>query len=476
MKAKRTRTSGTRRRLSLAICVAAIVVTLPAGCATLRFWRAVPKIAVQARFFPRAEQQAAYRRALRSPQAVAAYRFLQASRALTAAAMGRATPAQLETQLDQVLAGTTASQLGRLQRAAARLWELHQAGAPPDQRWTAVRPYLEGIERGDFAHLLDDLLAALTREYGAAGLGPGTACTLAQWAVGHDHGPFLQRFVGDLDEMIAQRRHAGDTAAARTCRTVRNRLLRQWVLDPGPPTLRLLAADLLADTLERDGAPREQAQAIAANLRQWRNRYRAEIARRPLDVLAAYQKPALAPRASQTLTTRAALTVWLAVALAVAALLTIGLAPWLFRAIAPPNDRRMFLAGAAAAIVVAVGGILWIALRPDLIRADFRADCSALRYCPVSPLVAALLVLVLIAVASRLTRKTAGGRAHRLGAVAAGTWLMLAVTLWGAAIAAEAARRDYERATAAACNAPLAALLGETQATSLLAPLRAWQP
>ncbi len=463
--------------MPLATLVAALILTLPAGCALLHFWRRVPMVAVRARFFPRQRQQEAYRLALRTPRALAAYRLQQASKALTAALTGTCDAAALANRLDAALAGPVPSQLGRLQRAAARLWEVQQAGAPPAQQWPAVRTYLEGIERADFAHFEQDLATSLAAQYRAAGIGPGTACVLAQWAIGSDHGPFLEWFTENLDRLIRERAAAGDAAAAETCRRVRNRLLRQWVLDPGPATLRLLAADLLADSLERDETAPEAPSGLRRSLRQWRGRYRSAIARRPLAALAAYRKPALAPRESETLVARAALTVWLAAALVVAALAAVVTAPGLLRRREGDGDaRRAIVTGFVAAGAVLVAGLVWIGARPEQIRADFRADFSALRYWPVSPLLAGGLTAALLLVASRVTRGAGKRRAQRLGGVAAGAWLLLAVALWAAAIASDAARRDYEQATAVACRDPIVAVLGESEATGLLAPLRAWQP
>jgi hypothetical protein len=52
---------------------------------------------------------------------------------------------------------------------------------------------------------------------------------------------------------------------------------------------------------------------------------------------------------------------------------------------------------------------------------------------------------------------------------------MLAIVLWGSALAGESARRDYERATRAAYDDVIEATVGP-DAERLLEKLREWQP
>jgi hypothetical protein len=130
------------------------------------------------------------------------------------------------------------------------------------------------------------------------------------------------------------------------------------------------------------------------------------------------------------------------------------------------------------ALLVMIGGLLWIHLWPDSIRADLRSDFSSWRYWWRHPFVAAGLTLALLSIAGWLHRSTAAGRRRlptRIGALAAGTWLVLAVMLWASAWAGERARRDYERALRAASADPVGALLGP-EADGGLRELRRWQP
>ena len=132
---------------------------------------------------------------------------------------------------------------------------------------------------------------------------------------------------------------------------------------------------------------------------------------------------------------------------------------WLGNRADQPRGAWLALQAIGVALIVTVGGLLWIHFWPESIRQDLRCDFSSLRYWWRHPFAAAGLALVLL-LAVGLVQRRCGRLAARMGAVAAGTWLLLAVVLWSSAWTGELVRRDYERALRAAYEDPVAAVLG----------------
>ncbi len=468
------------RALALVILVGAPLASVPAGCSAIRMWRRLPTPRVSR--IEADELQAAFDRANRTMPAEAREGFAlrRASATLTDAMTGAAAAEKLLPTMSTAVNALSRSRVGRLQLAAARLWLLEQAGEPIASWWPALRVYLEGMRRANLEHCQ----AALTRHwaaaYQAAGLGPGTAYGLAEDLVGHPHGPFLQFFVPRLRRVIVEREQAGDIAAATTCRNVLHSLLRQWVLEPGSAGLRLLAADLLADSLEADaGDDVAETQALAQSLRRWRSAYREAARARPMATLDPHRKPALAPAAHERLVARVGLTTWLGSATLAAAIIALLFNwSWLGDRPAVVHRARLALYVIGLSVIVTIGGILWIHLWPESIHHDLRSDFSSLRYWWRHPFAAAGLTLALLLAGGLVRRRApAGGSryAPRLGAIAVGTWLVLAAMLWSSAWVGEHARRDYERALRTAYEDPVAAVLG-FDAESALAELRRWEP
>ena len=466
--------------LPVVILLGALLASVPAGCSAVRLWRRLPARHVARLELP--ELEAAFERVNRAmtPEAREALALREASRALSGALTNAVAPDQFQPALARAVNSLTRSQVGRLQLAAARMWLLEQRDEPIERRWPVLRDYLEGMQRANLEHHQVALTQHWATAYQVVGLGPGTAYELAEDLVGHPHGPFLEFFVPRLRRVIVEREQAGDEAAAATCRRVLTGLLKQWVLEPGSAGLRLLAADLLAESLEADVGPEEtEAQAIAHDLRRWRSAYHEAARRRPIATLGVHRKPALAPAAHERLVARIGLMTWLGSATLMAGVIAILFGwSWVRNREAATGRARLALCGISAALLVMIGGVLWVRLRPDSIRADLRSDFSAVHYWWRHPFVAAGLTLIVLLVMGRLRASASSVKRlfpARLGAAAAGAWLVIAVMLWGCAWAGERARRDYERATRAAYEHPIAALTG-SDAESMLARLRRWEP
>jgi hypothetical protein len=467
---------------ALVILVGALLVSVPAGCSAVRFWRRLPIPCVSR--LSGDDVQTAFDRVNRAMPADAreGLALRSASRTLAGAQRGLVAPEELAPTMAVAINTLRRSQVGRLQLAAARLWLLEQEGEPPGNWWAALRDYLEGLRHANLGHYQAPLMRHWAAAYQAAGLGPGTAHGLAEDLVGHEHGPLLQFLVPRVRRLIAEREQAGDAAAATTCRAVLQSLLRQWVLEPGPAGLRLLAADLLADLLEAEAGADDvdRRLAVAESLRRWRADYRDAARRLPVAVLDPHRQPARAPAEHERLVTRVGLVTWLGsatITAAAVALLCGG--SWLAGRANQPRGARLALQALGAGALVVVGGLLWFHLWPESLREDLRADFSSWRYWWRHPFAAAGLTLALLLLAGGLRwgSSPAGGSRFvaRSGAAAAGTWLLLAVILWGSAWAGELARRDYERARRAAGEDTVAAVLGPG-AERALSELRRWNP
>lgn len=456
------------------------VLSLPALWSAAGLWLRLP--VVQASRVDPDEVQAAFDRSRRrtSAEAREAFALRLASSTLTGALTGKVEPGQLQTTIADAVRTLSRSRVGRLQQAAARMWVLEQRGEPIENWWPTLRVFLEGMQRANLRHYQATLVQDWTRAYELVQFGPGTAYSLAEDLVGHRHGPFLQFFTTRLRRVIAERELAGDSAAVGTCRGVLYRLLRQWVLEPGPAGLRLLAAELLAENLNDDAAAIRATDegALAGDLRAWRAACLEAARRRPIGLLDPHRKPTLAAQADERLLARVALTTWLAAATLTAAVMGIVLAwAWIRRGGPVVRAGGLLMRSLIVACVVLVGGSAWIWLWPDSVRGDLRGDFSRFQYWWRHPFLAAALTLALVLAAALLQRAPEGRESRlvaRLGAIAAGTWLMLALTLWGSAIADEIARRGYERDTRAAYEDSVGAMAG-ADAEGLLTRLRRWE-
>jgi hypothetical protein len=263
----------------------------------------------------------------------------------------------------------------------------------------------------------------------------------------------------------------------------------------------LLAADLLVRGLEADARPAGSAEVgpIAGDLRAWRSAYLEEVRRRPVATLAQHSHPLGAPVAHERLLGRLGGITWLAAATIAATIAALAFA-WFWLGTTGPRPGWKPIVAGALGIALLLGGvgatrsILW----PESVRAETRGllalavewgqgdsgadtvsvESWAYSRAGVHALFAAGLVLAGVTVVALLQGRRSGGKwpwRTRLGASAGWTWLLLVLVLWGAAIAGEAARREYEAATRAACEDAVAAVIGP-ESDRLLDGLRRWEP
>ncbi len=465
----------------LIVLCAAVAIGLPAIFATLGFWNRLPQQHV--RRITSENIRVEFARVNRSlpVQARDGLALLQASNTFADTLTNKIMPEQARPLMSSAIGAVSESQLGRLQLAALRLLTLERNAAPPDQLWPVLQVFLEGIERADFAHNQQALIRQWCTVYEATGLGPGTAYQLAEDAVGHPHGTLLQFFVPRLRQCIAQCDAAGDELAARKCRTLLGSLLKQWTLEDGSPGLQLLAADLLADFLENDSANNDSSEtgAVVSELREWRRAYQQAAGARPLSTLAPFCRPAPAPDEHTELVESLALITWIGSATLTSCLTAVVFVRASLRQYKKTKRGRAFdIHGIIAAVTLLIGGLLWIQFQADTITEDLRGDFSALRYWWSLPFIAAGVTLVILLLAARLPRAKKTGQSPfsaRLGITAIETWLILAATLWICIWSGESTRRDYELATRAASEQPIATLLG-ADAETVLPALCQWQP
>jgi hypothetical protein len=464
--------------VGLALALSAIAVVSALG-----LWQRLPQQQISA--LPGDDVTRALRAAVQAApeQARQAWVLNDVGRLFTAALRDEAARQQLSAGVGSYVTGQRDTQLGRLYQAATRMLELERAGTPVGEWWPNLAPYLNGLGRAGFAHFESNLVAAWTEAFRSLGVDGGTAGRNAQLYVGHRHNPFLQYFTARLRRVAEAHALAGDVDCVQACRLIVQRLLRRWVLEPGSPGLRLLAADLLADVLEAAPSVSSQPQAssLARDLRAWRAAYRDSAATRPVDFLGVTSEPSSCPRQHERLFGCLALTTWTcaaAAAVGVLALLTCW--TWLFRRAPGGGTWAVLVAALVVAAVVVIAGALWLSLAPDTFRADFRRDWTLADWSEWwrHPLIAAGIAVVTVVLAALLpVRRGKHGldRLRRLGITASATWLLLATAALLCTITGSVVRGGYERATQAAAADPFAAIAG-AEADRLLDGLRAWRP
>ncbi len=234
-----------RRRGPLLAVGLGFVLTAGAAWSVVGLWHRLPASQY------RSIRAAAVEAARTNPTGVAreGLVLLVNSNQFTAAWQGRRSIAETREEVRSRLVDLPHTQVGRLQLVALTLLEAERRGEPIERTWPAVRPLLSGVERAPLPHFFNEALAREQQAYQRVGLSPAVAWGAAQASLGTPHGPFLQYFVQRMTLLSDALGATGDTAASQMCRRGVRRLLRQWVLDPGPPSLRLPAADLLATEL-----------------------------------------------------------------------------------------------------------------------------------------------------------------------------------------------------------------------------------
>jgi len=373
----------------------------------------------------------------------------------------------------------TRSQLGRLQLAALIIRELEHDGVPTDAWWPRLEAYLTGLERASFAHHMTAIIEADAAVYEEVGLRPGAALRVAHLRSGSPHGPFLQYFVKRITQLADEQRERGQVEESETCGLIVHRLLQEWVLEPGPLQLRLLAAELLANTLETspDTADAAEARMVAEQLREWRHLCRTGLAERPMTLAALNltREPETSPDQYRSAIARLALVTWLLGATAAAGAWVIAaLAMHLIRRMRPGLSRSAGIGGAVLAVAIACLGVVWPWLLPSAFDADCRRAATDQVGWPWHPFVAAAIVVVFIPVIARLIRAPAQWWSRRT-AVGIFAWLTLGVVLLGTGRIAQHALARYDAHVATALRA-WAGPAGSSEDARLLQPLRNWLP
>nr|QDY92646.1 hypothetical protein fos2004AM_00015 [uncultured Planctomycetota bacterium] len=391
-------------------------------------------------------------------------------------------PDRLPVLIDDARAGAARlphTHLGRLQLAALTMLGLERDGTPAAQWWPRLRVYLEGLDNASFPHFMPDLIEAEASILTQLGLRPGPARRAALGQVGSAHGPLLQYFVRQMHAVAAERRRAGDEASADRCQRIVCRLLREWVLAPGPAGLRLLAAELLADTLDEAADPSAASTAvtIARKCRAWRSAYRGSAAAiaSPPPALRIVGDPTCAWSVTPSLLSWLALAAWTASAAAAVGLLALLTGVfWIKTGTSPRRGSRQLVAAVLAAVMIVLVGWQATVWAPDLVAADFQRIESDQLGLPRMPFIAALVGWLLAGLAALLGGRNAQPK-QPVGRSAAITWLVLSVLLLPLVFAADIFRREYDAGLAYPLNEQLSQI-ADPNADGLLDELRAWHP
>jgi hypothetical protein len=389
-------------------------------------------------------------------------------------------PARLSELFEDARAGyarIAGTQLGRLQLAALGMLRLERENVPPANWWATLEPYFTGLDNASFGHFLPELLSANAAVYEQVGLAAGSARRSAQNTVGYPHGPFVEYFAEQMERVARARHDAGDPTTAATCRRLVRRLLRQWVLDPAPPAVRLLAAELLLGQLEAEPtttAPTSTA-GVVAGLRQWRAAYRDAAAQRPtpLPLLSNAYTPVPDQPAYDRLRDAVAVLLWVAPAFLVTALsAALAATIWLRH---PAAARGALLGGLFGALVLVAAGLAYFQMNPTPFQDDLQRLGAPDAGWPRYPFVSAATAVFLLAVAV-VGPRHGGRRWAALAAWATTMSAVLALTLVGTGLWARAATTHYEARVATLLTSGDFEAVAGPDAERQLDPLRAWNP
>jgi hypothetical protein len=419
----------------LVVLALAIVLSLVAGLQAWRLWSNLPGVRLAR--LTRADYQRAQREAEAGMSRQARQGLIAAnvSHLFTSVLQNpEVYPATFDT-LQRMLSELPDTQLGRLQLAAFLMLEMERAAVPVGQWWPRLAPVLSGLEQAQFSHFLAPLEDNRTDIYHSLGLSAGAARAQAEEIMGQPHGPLLQYLAPRLAR-LAQSRAAYNDGSDVLCRRLLFKLLRQWTLDDGPPGVRLLAADLLAQAITAGDVPILDPVAgakVAVQLRQWREAYRsAAAAHPPLPYpLAVGQVPDLYPELSSQFATTLPFRMWmlgamLAAVLVGAVALTIARGEFL----SLPRRTLNYALLAAVASAFVLGGWAWAKLGGAVVADDVRRLVPGTGGPPWTPILGfSLLALLLISTAlphpgARPPRRA---RAGRVAAIAVWACMLLGV-------------------------------------------------
>lgn len=420
------------------------------------------------------------------PAAREAWNMLYASRIVVDALLGRSdlSPAEVEGRLADAAARVRSSALVRAHLALVREWSGERSGSSARERAAAVRSILSGVQPAALTHKLDPAIAAFAAAYGEARLGAATARALAEQTVGHQHEMFAQLLSARLRTLADACAAAGDADGARSVRAALASVLRAFVLEPGPASLRMCAAALLADAVDSENASRSApadaaALSISHELRSWRQQYRERIRSLPASVLAIRSEPVLCRGEYDRAVRSLVACTWIASAVCTS-LIACVLAGWCW--LTGPgrwnSAPRAAIVGALAAATLCIGSAVLAALPLDSLAEELRRDFSSPRYWWRHPLASAAMTLLALAIAPLIRRRAVEAKPSWLGALGAGSvmlTLMLSVVLVAASRFAGDAMDQYEARTGAAETRLLESVLGSA-AERPVAALRAWTP
>ena len=499
-----------RRRLwLLVVALAALIVSLVAAWNAAQAYARMPMVRT-ALLFSTPRQLARYESAtaaamrLAPPETREAFTlFHLARRQLNPALRGEVSAYAAEENIADMSASLRHTRLGDLLALAARLHALEQEQAPADNAWYAVRPVMQRLDGQRLSHGLGPVEHAWSAAIEGLNVGGATASAVAGTTIGQPYGPFLQALTRGLLRVADERERAGDPAGAAACRDLLLRLLREWVLEDGPVGTRLLAADLLIETLKSARHVAEPSRGqLADDLTELRRRYHEAASSRYASALGVRDESALAPRAHGAAAAALARLTWLSSAAAALAVLALAAWPFWLRRGAGTGLGRALAAGAAVALVSAAFAWAW-SMTGEAAH-ELRGDWSGPRYWWRSPFYAAGWALVMAVVGAALSGRrggatpsppggapppapgaaaTAPGRrgarspaiARRLGTSALFAWVLLALLTIASAADARARLQRYELEAGAAARRPLEALLG-AEGQEILVRTHSWKP
>jgi hypothetical protein len=388
-----------------------------------------------------------------------AWRFAAASRVICDAHLGRTPIEQAQNQVNEI-ARRAPRPLARLQRASVYL--IAADDEPPDDRWARVAELLPGLEREDFSHNQDPMLRTIAAGFVRLGVDESVAVELAFEDFGYAHGPFLQILASQLTRLIEQRLHAGDEQALATCRAILTRILTQWVAEPGPVGLRLLAADLLGQGCDAGVINDPQAADVASKSGTWRAEYRARAAVLPANMLGLSGVPQPCAATQHALVMRIILAGWLVVATVVVGLLAVaGIWPVL-RASALGEGLWGWIGRGLVLAAVIVASGLAIVLRTTIATDDVRAGFPTRTYFGTHTWIAACAAILLVLLSGAIPARPKRQISFLCRAAAAGMtgWLIMTAATAIAVRAADSARIDHSAAVASSYQDRLAAVVG----------------
>ncbi len=287
-----------------------------------------------------------------------------------------------------------------------------------------ARPLRHGLDAAAAA-LTSSLASELVQHTGGT---TGDAERLALIELGQPHGPLVEYLAPRLVKLAGEQDAAGDHAAAARVRRLVYHWLSSWVRQPGPPALRALSADVLADVLASDPAFGARGELIDG-LRKLRRAYREDLERNAPPPERIRGCPQWRREATRRLIAQVAQVVWIGSGAILTGLIgAVATLVALARGTACPSKTS----SRSKAYIVAVGGglLLWLVGRGMLAAGwiplpEALPDAATTRKAmiPVASAAAAATVILACGQAVVARRPRAPGLAHGL------LWLAIVLTV-----------------------------------------------